>query len=402
MKKKHLFLVGISITFAKSAIRRAQKLGYEVILGDSEANLNDYAHLVERANKLVVTDYTQYDNLSLVTRNLQKETPLDAIFTFKETALLATAKVQQEYGLLGNSPEIVEACINKFTTRNLLKKAGMLSPSYKLCRTLEEAEDFRKTVQVPIIIKPHNLRGSVGIFKSETKTDLEFAFYSCLKHCQDQVVLVEEFLRGQEISIEAIVYRGKAVLFGVTEKLFYPGTFVEAGHISPYSGKEMTRQQYEQIVQKIVNAIGIKFGPLHIEGFHTPNGFVVGEVHTRYGGDYITPITELAIDCDMLTPVFAELGDIPYEITFGQLLRVAGVHFLNIEPGIIKFVEGVSQVKALPEVVDLEVNCQPGEFVNPIQSSFDRMGWILAKAATREELKSVFEKAFNLLQIVTE
>ncbi|HEU5226168.1 MAG TPA: ATP-grasp domain-containing protein [Ktedonobacteraceae bacterium] len=401
MNKKRLFFVGIPQNHVKRSIERAQRLGYEVILGDSEKNLTDKAHLVCGADRLVVTDYTSYESLSATTRLLHAEAPLDAIYTFKEAGAVVTARVVQDYQLKGNTPEVIEACNNKFLTRELLKKAGMLSPAYTLCRTLEEVQAFWQQVNAPIVLKPHNLQGSVGVVKVASAAELATAFQTCLEHCEEPLILAEEFIHGREISIEAMVYQGKVVLFGVTEKMLYSASFVEAGHTSPDSGPEMSYVQYENLVRQIVQAIGITFGPLHLEGFQTQRGFVCGEIHTRYGGDHIVTLTELAAKCDMTSPIFAELGDIPYRVTFGAPKEVAGIRFLNIAPGTITAVEGIDEARNVPGVVDIEVTCKPGELVKPVDSSFDRVGWVLAKAADREKLEIIFRQALRTLCIVT-
>lgn len=402
MKKKRLFLAGFSTRYSKPMIERAQKLGYEVLLGDVEDNLTSKAQLISDADRLIVVDCTNYEDLSTVTLRLQEEAPLDALCTFKEDGLLVTARVAQDNQLVGNRPDVVEACINKFTTHNLLKHAGMLSPAYALCSTLDEVKAFYEQVDAPIVIKPHNLQASIGVMKVESKDELEVAFNACRANCREPLVLVEEFLVGREISLEAMVYHGKAVLFGVTEKCLYPGTFIESGHISPDSGREMSRTEYEKHVQKVVDAVGITYGPLHIEGFHTRQGFVIGEIHTRYGGDHILTLTELAMKCDMISPVFAELGgDIPYEISFGEPQEVAGVRFLDVKPGVITTIEGIEEVKKLPGVAIVEIGHKPGDVIRPLCSSFDRAGCIVARAATREELENTFKQALCLLNIVT-
>ncbi|HLG60944.1 MAG TPA: ATP-grasp domain-containing protein [Ktedonosporobacter sp.] len=402
MKDKRLFFVGIPQNHVQRSIERAQRLGYEVILGDNEKNLSEKAHLIRGADKLVVTDYTSYDNLSAVTRLLYAESPLDAIFTFKEAGAVVTARVVQDYQLKGNTPEVVEACNNKFLTRERLKEAGMLSPAYTLCRTVEEVRAFWQHVGTSIVMKPHNLQGSIGVVKVSSDSELEMAFQTCLEHCEEPLILVEEFIDGRELSIEAMVYQGDVVVFGVTEKLLYPNSFVEAGHTSPDGGPEMSHAQYKDLVRQVVEAIGITFGPLHLEGFQTKRGFVCGEIHTRYGGDHIVTLTEIAMKCDMTSPIFAELGDIPYVVTFGEPKEVVGIRFLDIPPGKVTVVEGINEVWEMPEIVDVEVSCNPGAVVNPVLSSFDRVGWILAKAAEREKLEIVFRQALRKLRIITE
>jgi len=400
MRRKRLFFIGIPETHVKRTLSRCKKLGYEIILGDTKNNLKLHADRIVDADRLVVTDFRDEKNLREVTCSLQEESPLDAIFTFKEFGLINTSKLLHEYGLRGNPTEVINSCNNKFTTRNLLRKAGLLSPDYELCESLEDAKKLLKRIEGPIIIKPHNLQGSIGVCKVEQEEDLQVLYEKCLTHCNEPIVMAEEFIVGQEVSIEAIVYRGKTTIFGVTEKLLYPGTFVEAGHISPYAGTEMSWEEYTKLVERIVRAMKIQMGPLHIEGFHTEKGFYVGEVHTRYGGDNITTLTELALKCDMTSPIFAELGDIPYNIEFGQPQEVAAIHFLYVPPGKVEAIE-IGQLTEIIGVIDFEITCKIGDEIVPIRSNFDRVGWVLVKGANRKEILGILEKVSQQIQIRT-
>lgn len=198
-----------------------------------------------------------------------------------------------------------------------------------------------------------------------------------------------------------MVHRGRTVVFGVTEKLLYPGSFVECGHLTPDPGTELDRRQYHCLVSRIVRAVGITSGPLHIEGFHTDRGFVPTEVHTRYGGDQIVGITEAAAKCDMTSPVFAELGGIPYEITFGGPPETAGIRFFDVAPGHVLAIGGVAEAEAVPGVTAVSVECHPGDEVVPVRSSFDRTGWVTAQAATRPALLDALDEALRRVRIVT-
>lgn len=402
MNRKRLFFLGISPHHVKLSIERAKRLGFEVIFGDSAEKMNAYSQLVAQADQRVIVDYTSYESVLRVVQQLQQEAPLDAIFTFKEAGALVVAQVIEQLHLYGNHPDVIEHCNDKFSTRQLLKQAGFAGPSYALCSTLQELKHFFQQVQSPIVIKPHNLMGSVGVIKIEAERELEKAFTSCLSYSQEPVILAEEFIHGREISLEAMVYHGQIILFGVTEKLLYPDSFVEAGHITPDSGQELSIADYREILHRITQALGITFGPLHIEGFHTRQGFMPGEVHTRYGGDQIVLLTEMAKKCDMLSPVFAELGHFPYDVTFGSPQEFSGIRFLDVKPGIVVAVEGMEALRQVPGVVNYHVSCQPGDSVSQPGSSFERVGWIVARAATREALQSIFQQALRTLHIITQ
>jgi carbamoylphosphate synthase large subunit len=46
--------------------------------------------------------------------------------------------------------DVVEACNDKFKTKANLEKQGVLSAKYQLCSTLEEVEDYFKSIAAPM------------------------------------------------------------------------------------------------------------------------------------------------------------------------------------------------------------------------------------------------------------
>lgn len=401
MERKRLFFVGIPKWKVLASFDRMKKLGFEILLGDTRKNISKKAGEISDVDRFVTTDYKNYKDLFSVAKALHGEKPLDAVFTYKEDGQVNVARIAHEFGLKGNSPEAVEKCIDKYRSRQLLRNAGLPSPAFSLCRNLEELEEFFKSVESSIVIKPNNLQGSIGVFKIDENRRLKSVYQKCRRQCVDDLILAEEFIDGQEVSLEAMVYYGKVILFGVTEKSLYPNTFIESGHRSPYSGGKLSQKDYIKLIRQIVSAVGITIGPLHIEGFHTRKGFVVGEVHPRYGGDNIPLITELAQDCDMISPIFAELGDIPYTIDPGKQRERAEIRFLNVPPGKVVGVEGIEDIRSMKHVVDIQVNCRPGDTVHPLRSSFDRVGWILVKAPEDSIIRETLSDAFKRLNIST-
>lgn len=402
MGDARLFFTGIPQAHVTQSIARAQALGYEVVLGDSAENLATKAHLVAGADRFVTTDYTDHADLRRTAMELDAEHQLHAIVTFKDAAAVNTALVARELGLRGNDPSAVAACDNKSTTRRLLAAAGFPSPRFAVCTTVGDLSDVAEAVGFPIMVKPLAQQGSLGVVRIESLAELP----SAMRRCQDAAgadeVLAEEYVVGTEFSIEAMLYRGAPVIFGVTGKMLYPGTFVECGHVSPAPVPAADLDHCRDFVSRMTAALGLEYGPLHIEAFATAEGFVPGEVHVRYGGDQIVQITESASQCDMTTPVFAELGGIPHDITFGTAGQPTGIRFFDVPSGTVRCVTGIEDARAMPGVLNVTVSCRPGDTLTPVASSFDRIGWVVATAPDHERLAAVLAAAVQMVEIHTD
>jgi biotin carboxylase len=388
-----LFLIGIPETHIERTIARAKKFGFYVILGDSIQQLDKFSLLISESDETVEIDFYDLANVLAVTEKIQKKKPLTAIFTFKEMALENIAFTAKKYGLKCNHPDVIRHCNNKFLTRNKLKEAGLLSPLYSMCRNIDEVASFFDDVGHSIIIKPHSQQGSLGVQRIDNRSQLEHAYFSCLRHCSDSLVLAEALIEGKEISLEAVIYNGHVSLFGITEKYLFPGTYVESGHRSSYQDEAMTFALFEQQVSEIVSALGIEFGPLHIEGFITEKGFIVGEVHTRYGGDSIVTITEQAQQIDITSPIFAELCNEPnYHVPQVSFTKVSEVRFFQLRHDYSFTPENIELIAKIPGVQQLSLDPITVVKTKPINSSHDRGGWVLVTCDDAAKIQSVFNQ----------
>ncbi|MBP1172905.1 MULTISPECIES: ATP-grasp domain-containing protein [unclassified Paenibacillus] len=399
--KKRLFLVGIAPDLTKRAVLRAKQMNYEVIVGETPTEMQKNRALVEAADQVIEVNINDFNALYSVAEQLHHEKKIDGMYTFREFSSEPTAKVIEKLGLYGLPFDVVEACNDKFKTKANFEKQGVLSAKYQLCSTLEEVEDFFKSIAAPIIIKPLKMQGSLGVFKITKEEEIHLFFERCKTEGNDGVVLAEEFIEGQEISLEVVVCNGKVYVLGVTEKLLFPGTFVERGHTTAYESEVLDAEDFQNIAENIVKAASVFFGAMFIEGFVTPKGFYCGEIHTRYGGDQISTITELGNKYDLITPIFSELmGEVVEVVPVGER-EISGARFISAKPGKIVEIEGVEAIKRMDGVHSIDLYCQVGNVVNELCWNRDRLGCVVAKAPSREALESIFNDVFNVLRIET-
>ncbi len=137
----------------------------------------------------------------------------------------------------------------------------------------------------PVIIKPRIGKGSVKVHKCDNLGALK----TFLSYEDGSKFFIEEFINGQEFSIEGIHANGCHTIYGVTSKIKYDGTTVEAGHISNLV--HLTSSQHAELM-KIYDALEYSDIVSHTEVMIKPDGslFYV-ESHPRLGGDLIPTLT---------------------------------------------------------------------------------------------------------------
>ena len=176
--------------------------------------------------------------------------------------------------------------------------------------------------------------------------------------------------------------QGSVVFSSVTAKTTGPPPFfVETEHRIP------AEQDTDELLRGVVQALGMGSGILHLEYRDGPEGPRIMEVAVRTPGDYILDGVEAALDVDLYDAVVAvACGERPHRIQPSH--GTAAVWFPTPEPGEVAEVVGADRVASHEGVVKVEIDVEPGNTVNPLRSSMDRVGVVIVRADTPDELEA--------------
>lgn len=227
-----------------------------------------------------------------------------------DVAAPTVAYVAEKMGLVGNSYESAVRANNKYLMRESFSKADVPCPKYMVATpdTLNTPTvlDGLREFQYPIIIKPSDRSGSLGVSKICTPAEYYPAIDQAMKVSFRHEAMIEEFIEGREISVEFISYQGHHYPLQITDKVTTGAPhFVELEHHQPSSlSKEMYETIYS-ITEKALNALGITNGASHSEYKITPKGRIaIMEIGARMGGDFIgSDLVRLSTGYDFLKGV---------------------------------------------------------------------------------------------------
>jgi biotin carboxylase len=227
---------------------------------------------------------------------------IDGICTIgSDVAAPTVAYVAEEMGLIGNSYEAAVRAHDKHLMHEALVAAGVDCP-----RTDGTA--------LPVVVKPTDRSGSLGVQKVERKEDLEPAITKAKALSMSGQVIVEEYIEGREISVEMISCRGVHYALQITDKVTTGAPhFVELEHHQPSDLPAAMQTKIFEITRRALDALGITNGASHSEYKITSEGrIVVMEIGGRMGGDFIgSDLVKLSTGYDFVEGVIrVALGEI--------------------------------------------------------------------------------------------
>lgn len=211
--------------------------------------------------------------------------------------------------------------MDKDITKRLLRDAGIPIAKFLVALSHEKPPSFaqvKRTLGMPVFIKPANLGSSVGVSKATSKAELKKALENAFLY--DTKVLIEETIEGREI--ECSVLGNEAPLASV------PGEVVPTHEFYSYEAKYLDENgaaleipaklpkkmvtQIQRLAIKTYKVLGCE-GMARVDFFLTPKGkLYVNEVNTIPGFTSIS-----------MYPKLWEKSGIPYAKLIDTLLELA-------------------------------------------------------------------------------
>lgn len=311
-----------------------------------------------------------------------------------DIAVPTMAYVSSHMSLIGNTEDVAYIVRNKYKMRNAVSLSNCcLQPRYNLYN-LDEL-DFKSLncdvgIKFPIIVKPIDSSCSNGVSKVHNIEELHNAIDRAKKASKENCILVEEFIDGDEISVEAISYEGKHYVLAITDKETTGAPyFVEISHHQP-SKYSKIKNKIENIVVSILDSIGIKYGASHTELKITEDGSIyLIETASRGGGDCISyDLVQLSTGYDYVKAMISvSLGDFNPPVTDEFENNYSGIFFLCKET---EYLYDFIQKK---EDKDWLVRCEINSTnFDKVLKSQDRSGFFIYKSKNKINLNRYEKK----------
>lgn len=279
MQSKNLAIIGASY-LQLPLIKKAHEMGYITHVfawaandvGESEADFFYPISIVEKEKILKKCSEINICGICSIASDL---------------AAVTVNYIADKLGLIGNSMESTYMSTNKHIMRNRFENCGDPSPKSYL---VDENSDLKQlNLEYPIIVKPTDRSGSRGIFKLESEEKLEESVKFSIKESFEKKALIEEFVEGQEYSVEYISYKGKHHFLALTYK-YTTGApyFIETGHIQPAPVSNEILKKIKSTVEHALDTLNIENSASHSEIKIDDNGRIkIIEIGGRMGGDCI-------------------------------------------------------------------------------------------------------------------
>lgn len=308
------------------------------------------------------------------------EIEIDGIATIATDMAVPTISfVAEKLGLISNSYKSSLISTNKNLMRKEFVEFNVKSPRFIEVDSYNK--DSFQEFNFPLIVKPVDRSGSRGVSKVNSETELMEAIEIACKESFIHKSIVEEFIEGNEVSVETVSWKGNHYILTITDKTTTGAPhFVELAHHQPSQLPVDVLNTIKDETVKALDAVGVKYGAGHTEFRITEEGHVyILEVGARMGGDFIgSHLVELSTGYDFLKGVVnIALND--FEEPSIKQKAASGVFFLCKETeGIRGFFEKSNDFDVEKQILNEELKT--------ITNSNDRSGYLIYQSDQKVEL----------------
>lgn len=351
-------------------------------------------------------DTKNLDALLAETKNVMERLPIAGVFTYDESLVHATARLAEALGLPGSAPDAVLACRDKATTRARLTAAQVPQPACTPVSTAAEARGAADATGYPVVIKARGLAGSLGVVRADDGDAVEAAFDAASSANWPGVpryeadVLVEEYLTGPEISVDAVVVGGVVTPMVVARKqVGMDPYFEETGHTVDAADPLLDDPELLDQLHAIHKALGFEHGATHTEFKLTPGGLRLVEINARLGGDFIPLIGMLATGTDPAVAAAHVAAGLTPDTT-PKARRTAAIRFLYPEADCEAVEVTVRTDLFGPTVHSAVATAGPGtRLALPPTAYMNRYGYVIAVGDDHDQVTADVEAAPTLVEL---
>ena len=291
--------------------------GYETIIvnNNPETVSTDF----DIADKLYFEPLTPEDVESIV--DLEK--PDGAVVQFGgQTAIkLTESLMKMGVPILGTSAENVDKAEDRELFDQILEECEIPRPSGGTVFTAEEAKEVANRLGYPVLVRPSYVLGGQGMQIAISDHDIDKFIGIINRIAQDHPILVDKYLNGKEIEVDAVCDGEEILIPGIMEHIERAG--IHSGDsISVYPAQSLSKAAKEKIAEYTRRLAK----SLHVIGLINIQFIVCGEADVY--------VIEVNPRSSRTVPYISKVTGIPIVSLASRVITGSKIRELGYTPGL--------------------------------------------------------------------
>lgn len=267
-------------------IKAARRLGHWVATSGKYPNELGHRH----ADAYFPADYSDPSAI----RHIVEQQAIDAVIPCcNDFSYLTCAEIAPQLGQTGfDPPETARKIHDKDAFRVLCTELSIAVP--RVLAVWPSEENLPKSFDTEVIVKPVDLSGGKGMTRLSVGEHPSNAVHSAAARSKAGRVVIEEFVRGSNHGISALIVREKVCFSFVDNEHYFLNPYLVSGASTPSTVRPEVTEALIVDIEKLANHLHLVDGLIHCQFIQTATGYRLLEICRRPPGDLYTRFVELA------------------------------------------------------------------------------------------------------------
>ena len=338
-------------------------------------------------------------------KQLAIDEKVDYILTVcADQVLEIVAEVAEELGLPWYiDAETAHNVSKKSYMKDIFWKNGVPTSKYVIMGELDEEKLVG--LSYPLIVKPVDAYSSRGVKRVDTPEELKGAFENAKEISRTKTAIVEEFITGDEITVDVYVEGGIAKVLCMSNiyKIGEAGKFIINRSRIPADTTPDIEGQIKETVQKIADAFGLVDTPMLVQLISDGKRISVVEFCARTGGGIKFLMIKKSSGFDVVKAVVdLTLGEKPHVEKINMPKEVTINEFVYCHEGKISSLEGFDSLVEDGIAAECTVFNPARTVYGEIRGSGDRLAYFSIVDDNLERLMKKHKMANERIHAYTE
>lgn len=381
-------------------IKKAKSMGHYVIC----------SNLYEDSPAFSFADACEVANVLDKEKNLEialKYMPDAVISDQSDIAVPTVAYLNEKLGLRGIGTKLADLFTDKSVQREFARKQGLNIPEFAICEKSEDAypllEKFGR-----IVIKPIDSQSSRGVYTIEDKADLDKKCGETLKWSnRRKAFLAEEYIEGDEFTIDGLVINGHHYPLCISVKEMYPqNPNISRTQSYSYLSETHDYDLLRATNKALIEATGLPMGLTHSE-YREHNGkYYLIEAGARGGGSNLSGrVVPFISGIDNYLYLIKEaLGEaVDEEVVKTNVFskeKYVVMRFFDFGEGIVDHIEGADFLRNHPMLIDYQLEVKPGDVLKKPEYGRLRPGHFIIGGNGKENVGNEANKIIETVKVI--
>jgi len=403
----------------------AAKLGYQTRMFDAAAKKLDVelAFVTDRCHQLNdpwgdQAQAVHFETPEAAAREVvqqERHKQVDGILALGDRPAAVAAYAAPGIGILFHHPAGVEVCRDKFRMREVFREAGMARPWFQSVPLTPTPEPSLLGISYPCVLKPLSLSASQGVVRVNDREEflagvarlkrlLGSAEIQATRERNLDRMIVEGYLPGKEVAVEALVTQGTVRVLAIFDKpdpLEGP-YFEETIYVTPSRLPKVAQEAIEKSLILAVQSLALGHGPVHAEFRVNEEGVWPLEVAARpIGGLCAKALRFVLADGEAIG-----LEELLLRHALGmegsEALResqASGVMMIPVpKSGVFEGVQGEEEARGVAGVVGLEITARVHDYLAAWPEGSSYLGFLFARGDRPEQVEEALREAYGKLR----